>query len=93
MRRRGFQGSLLIMQGSGGCVRASEAPRYAVSTLGSVLAGGIVGCTNLGAILGHKNIISTDIGGTTFLVGLIVDGKPVTSTSMVINQHRSRLRW
>ena len=87
LRRRGFQGSLLIMQGSGGCVRASEAPRHAVSTLGSVLAGGIVGCTNLGAILGHKNIISTDIGGTTFLVGLIVDGKPVTSTSMVINQH------
>ena len=75
------------MQGSGGCVKAREAPRHAVSTLGSVLTGGIVGCTNLGAALGHKNIISTDIGGTTFLVGLVVDGKPVTSTSTVINQY------
>ncbi len=87
LRRRGFEGALLVMQGSGGCVKASEAPRHAVSTLGSVLTGGIVGCTNLGATLGHRNIISTDIGGTTFLVGLIVDGRPVTSTSTVINQY------
>jgi N-methylhydantoinase A len=87
LRKRGFDGALLVMQGSGGCVKAREAPRHAVSTLGSVLTGGIVGCTNLGAVLGHKNIISTDIGGTTFLVGLVVDGKPVTSTSTVINQY------
>ena len=87
LRGRGFEGALLVMQGSGGCVKASEAPRHAVSTLGSVLTGGIVGCTNLGAALGHKNIIATDIGGTTFLVGLIVDGRPVTSTSTVINQY------
>jgi N-methylhydantoinase A len=87
LRQRGFEGALLVMQGSGGCVKAREAPRHAVSTLGSVLTGGIVGCTNLGAALGHKNIISTDIGGTTFLVGLVVDGKPVTATSTVINQY------
>lgn len=65
LHKRGFDGSLLVMQGSGGCVKAREAPRHAVSTLGSVLTGGIVGCTNLGKALGHKNIISTDIGGTT----------------------------
>lgn len=87
LRNRGFEGALLVMQGSGGCVKAREAPRHAVSTLGSVLTGGIVGCTNLGSALGHKNIISTDIGGTTFLVGLVVDGKPVSSTSTVINQY------
>lgn len=87
LRERGLQGSLLVMQGSGGCVGAREAPRHAVSTLGSVLTGGIVGCTNLGAVLGHRNIISTDIGGTTFLVGLVVDGKPVSTTTVVINQY------
>ncbi len=87
LRNRGFEGALLVMQGSGGCVKAREAPRHAVSTLGSVLTGGIVGCTNLGVALGHKNIISTDMGGTTFLVGLVVDGKPVSSTSTVINQY------
>lgn len=88
LREMGFEGSLLIMQGSGGCVKASNAPAHAVSTLGSVLAGGIVGCLHLGVALRHKNIISTDMGGTTFLVGLIVDGKPLTTTTMVLRQHQ-----
>ena len=35
----------------------------------------------LGRQLGHRNIISTDVGGTTFLVGLIVDGEPVRATT------------
>ena len=87
LRARGLSGSLLVMQGSGGCVSAREAPRHAVTTLGSVLTGGIVGCTNLGAVLGHRNIISTDIGGTTFLVGLVIDGLPVSTTTVVINQY------
>ncbi|WP_326542742.1 hydantoinase/oxoprolinase family protein [Pseudorhodoferax sp.] len=88
LRERGFQGALLVMQGSGGCVQAADAPRHAVSTLGSVLTGGVVGCLQLAAALGHRNIISTDMGGTTFLVGLVVDGKPRTTTTTVLHQHQ-----
>lgn len=88
LRERGFNGSLLVMQGSGGCVQAEDAPRHAVSTLGSVLTGGIVGCTQLADALGHRNIISTDMGGTTFLVGLMLDGQPITTTTMVLHQHQ-----
>lgn len=88
LRERGFGGSLLVMQGSGGCVQAADAPRHAVSTLGSVLTGGIVGCTQLAEALGHRNIISTDMGGTTFLVGLVLDGQPVTTTTTVLHQHQ-----
>ena len=84
---RGFTGSLLVMQGSGGAVTAQDAPDRAITTIGSVLTGGLVGCRNLGAQLGHDNIISTDIGGTTFLVGMIVDGEPVKDTSTVLNQY------
>ncbi|SFO51148.1 N-methylhydantoinase A [Pseudonocardia ammonioxydans] len=84
---RGFTGSLLVMQGSGGAINAADAPDRAITTIGSVLTGGLVGCRNLGAQLGHRNIISTDIGGTTFLVGMIVDGEPVKSTTTVLNQH------
>lgn len=84
---RGFSGSLLVMQGSGGAIGAADAPNRAITTIGSVLTGGLVGCRNLGAQLGHRNIISTDIGGTTFLVGMIVDGEPVKSTSTVLNQY------
>ncbi len=88
LRSRGFEGSLLVMQGSGGCVDSSDAPSRAITTIGSVLTGGVVGCTRLAAELGHRNVISTDMGGTTFLAGLIVDGEPVSTTSTVLNQYQ-----
>ena len=88
LRAKKFEGSLLVMQGSGGCVQAADAPKHAVSTLGSVLTGGVIGCLRLAERLGHKNIISTDMGGTTFLVGLVRDGKPSTTTTTVLHQHQ-----
>ncbi|MEE4598949.1 hydantoinase/oxoprolinase family protein [Streptomyces sp. DSM 41524] len=87
LRELGFTGALLVMQGSGGSVAAAEAPDRAITTIGSVLTGGVVGCTRLGARLGHPNIVSTDIGGTTFLVGLVVDGEPVMAPSTVVGRH------
>jgi N-methylhydantoinase A len=87
LHSRGFTGSLLVMQGSGGCVDSSDAPSRAITTIGSVLTGGVVGCTRLAHELGHRNVISTDMGGTTFLTGLVVDGEPVATTSTVLNQY------
>jgi N-methylhydantoinase A len=88
LRSRGFAGSLLVMQGSGGCVDSSDAPSRAITTIGSVLTGGVVGCTRLATELGHRNVISTDMGGTTFLAGLVVDGAAVSTTSTVLNQYQ-----
>jgi N-methylhydantoinase A len=88
LRDRGFSGSLLVMQGTGGCVDSSAAPSRAITTIGSVLTGGVVGCTRLADELGHRNVISTDMGGTTFLAGLVVDGKPVSTTNTVLNQYQ-----
>ncbi|MFC7661430.1 hydantoinase/oxoprolinase family protein [Pseudonocardia benzenivorans] len=76
------------MQGSGGTVSAQEAPANAITTIGSVLTGGVIGARNLGQQLGHSNIISTDVGGTTFLVGMIVDGEPVFSSMTTLNQYQ-----
>jgi N-methylhydantoinase A len=87
LRDRQLAGPLLVMQSNGGAVAAAEAPRTAITTVGSVLTGGVVGAMSLGKQLGHRNIIATDVGGTTFLVGLVVDGEPVRSTTTVINHH------
>lgn len=87
LQERGLTGPLLVMQSNGGAVAAAEAPQTAISTVGSVLTGGVVGAVSLGRQLGHRNIISTDVGGTTFLVGLVVDGDPVRASSTVINHH------
>ncbi len=83
----GLRGPLLVMQSNGGAIAAAEAPATAISTIGSVLTGGVIGAVNLGNQLGHKNIISTDVGGTTFLVGLIVGGEPVRASQTIINHH------
>jgi N-methylhydantoinase A len=88
LAQRGLKGPLLIMQGSGGSVSAHEAPAYAITTIGSVLTGGVIGARTLGKQLGHKNIISTDVGGTTFLVGLVVDGEPVFDSTTTLNQYQ-----
>src|SRR5262249_59696795 len=78
---------VLARASSGRAVAAREAPATAISTVGSVLTGGVVGSVSLGRQLGHRNIISTDVGGTTFLAGLVVDGEPVRDTTTVINHH------
>jgi N-methylhydantoinase A len=87
LRASRLSGPLLVMQSNGGAVAAAEAPATAISTIGSVLTGGVVGSVALGRQLGHRNIVSTDVGGTTFLAGLIVDGEPVRDTTTVINHH------
>lgn len=87
LRARRLAGPLLVMQSNGGAIAAAEAPSAAISTIGSVLTGGVVGSVALGHQLGHRNIISTDVGGTTFLAGLVVDGEPVRATTTIINHH------
>ncbi|MER5915258.1 hydantoinase/oxoprolinase family protein [Streptomyces sp. NPDC001982] len=88
LQARRLRGPVLVMQGSGGTVAAKESPRQAITTIGSVLTGGVTGARKLGAQLGHRNIISTDVGGTTFLVGMVVDGRPVMEPTTVLNQYR-----
>jgi len=63
---------------------ASTAPRARGPSPGSSTA---AIPTGTGRQLGHRSIISTDVGGTTFLAGLIVDGEPVRDTTTVINHH------
>ncbi|WP_319457102.1 MULTISPECIES: hydantoinase/oxoprolinase family protein [unclassified Mycobacterium] len=87
LRNLGMTGPLLVMQSSGGTITSEEAPATAISTVGSVLSGGVVGATRLAEQLGHKNVVTADIGGTTFLVGMVVDGQPVRASTTVINQH------
>ena len=54
LKDKGLAGPLLVMQSNGGAVAATEAPQQAISTVGSVLTGGVVGSTQLGRRLGHR---------------------------------------
>jgi len=86
LRGQGLKGSLLVMQSSGGSIAADKAAASAITTIGGVLTGGVVGCVSMAQKLGHRNVIATDVGGTTFLAGLVVDGEPVRASQTIVNQ-------
>ncbi|MGG2200992.1 MULTISPECIES: hydantoinase/oxoprolinase family protein [Paenibacillus] len=84
---KGLKTQLLIMQSIGGLMPANEAERLSVTTLMSGPAGGVMGAKFLGNKYGHANVICTDVGGTTFDVGLVVNGEPVISSTTEMNQY------
>ncbi len=83
---KGLKAPLLILQASGGAMAAERAEQIPVVTMNSGPSAGVLGCSYLGELIGHKNIICTDVGGTSFDVGLVVDGAPVISPFSLANQ-------
>src|SRR5262249_56199316 len=73
---RGYRRELLVMQGNGGTMSVDVAARHAVSTLMSGPAAGVKAAAHTALAAGHRNIISCDMGGTSFDVGVIRDGRP-----------------
>ena len=72
----GFRYPPLIMQSAGGVVTFNRASQESVSLLSSGPAGGLIGCLVSGMQKGYPKVLSTDVGGTSFDVGVIADGKP-----------------
>jgi N-methylhydantoinase A len=80
IRDFGFDGPISIMESGGGVLPASEAAFQAANLLTSGPAGGVLASQKLGDQLGYANILTTDMGGTSFDVGVIVNGEPLLET-------------
>lgn len=91
LKANGFQHEPVIMQSSGGVVPVAQAQERAVSLLSSGPAGGVMGAVALGQVVGHRDLITTDVGGTSFDVGLVVDGEPQFSLSPVFAKYHTVL--
>ncbi len=76
----GFGGILLIMQSNGGVMSPQMASRFAVNTLLSGPAAGPIAGIHYGKIHGYDNIITCDLGGTSFDVSLVRNSTPVVTT-------------
>lgn len=76
LREAGHGGAVSIMHSAGGVWSIDEARERGVTLLSSGPAGGILGARALAVQLGLDRVIATDVGGTSFDVGLIVDGEP-----------------
>lgn len=75
LRQRGYRGNLYLMQSNGGVIKAELAGTKAVHALMSGPVGGAIGASHSG----RGNAIGIDMGGTSFDVSLIVDGRIETA--------------
>ena len=87
----GVPARLEIMQSRGGIAAARTAVERPVSLLRSGPAAGVVAAQMVGELCGEKNLISNDIGGTTADIGLVVDGKPLTSAEGKVLKYPLRI--
>jgi len=91
LREDGLRNPLLVMQASGGLTSVADAARVPIVTLDSGPVGGILGCQYLGSLNGEHNVICTDVGGTSFDVGLIRAGEIPLDPDPVVAQFNLRL--
>lgn len=91
LQASGFQHEPVIMQSSGGVAPVTEAQSRAATLLASGPAGGVIGAVALGQALGYPNLITADVGGTSFDVGLVVDNEPQFSLTPVFSQYHTIL--
>ncbi len=87
LKRNGLRQGPLYAQGYGGCVPAEAAMYRAVGGISSGPASGVIASRFLGQMLGYNNIITTDVGGTSFDVGLVLDGEVALDRHPIVNQY------
>ncbi|MBC6413242.1 MAG: hydantoinase/oxoprolinase family protein, partial [Hyphomonadaceae bacterium] len=84
MSEEGFGGSFYVMQSNGGIDTVAAAKATPITMVESGPASGVLGAAALGRIIGERNIIALDIGGTTAKCSLIDEGRvKITSQYMI----------
>jgi N-methylhydantoinase A len=83
----GLKGPVAVMHSSGGLSSVEEASTRGAALLVSGPAGGALGAQSLGSKLGLDKILTADVGGTSFDVGILIDGKPGYSDGPIIDKY------
>ena len=73
LRDMGYKNSLLMVHNTGGMAEVFRTS--AVNTYNGGPVAGIIGSNEIGKIYGYQNIVVADMGGTSFDIGLVVDGE------------------
>lgn len=76
LQNSNYSNPLYIMQSNGGVIRAESALEQPVKTLLSGPVGGTIGGQALSKLINRPNLICVDMGGTSFDMSLIINGKP-----------------
>ncbi|NKC16340.1 MAG: hydantoinase/oxoprolinase family protein [Gammaproteobacteria bacterium] len=84
LARAGFGGSLLVVQSNGGIMSAKTARALPVRTALSGPAAGVIAAAKIAQAAGQPNIVTCDMGGTSFDVALVVDGKTALTAQTAV---------
>ena len=91
IKSAGFNGSFLIVQSTGGLYESGQAQTQCVRMLESGPAAGVIGTQALCRVLGLKNAIAFDMGGTTAKAGVIHKGEALTTGAALIGGYAKAL--
>jgi N-methylhydantoinase A len=84
LAERGLKVPVGMIQSTGGITTTLEAREKPISLLNSGPVGGVVAANSLGKALGLKNILTADMGGTSFDTSVIVNNE-------ITHIHRARV--
>jgi N-methylhydantoinase A len=87
LKRHGYRPALQISQCGGGTISVERAIAAPLLTLDSGPVSGVTGSHYLAGRLGYPNVVTTDMGGTSFDVGIIAQGKPLYSFISNVRQY------
>jgi N-methylhydantoinase A/oxoprolinase/acetone carboxylase beta subunit len=91
LRAAGVPATLQIMQSRGGVCSAGIARQRPIRLFLSGPAAGVVGAREVGLSVGHENLITVDIGGTSSDIALIAKGQPVIRPEGLLDGYRIRV--
>ena len=89
--RSGYPHGVLFMQSHGGLARGERVRELPVSTLQSGPVGGVIGTAEFGAVIDRHDAITTDVGGTTLDVSVVVGGRPLVTEEFVLERNQAFL--
>lgn len=81
----GFEGRFHIVQSNGGVMSTATARRLPVRTALSGPAAGVIAAAAIARAAGHPDIITGDLGGTSFDVSLIAGGQAALAAQTTID--------
>jgi N-methylhydantoinase A len=82
LAERGVRAPPLMMTSAGGVVPAEHLSERPVLGLFSGPSAGVIAAQQIGAALGRDDLLTIDLGGTSFDVGLIVGGRPLMTSEI-----------
>ena len=88
LKESNFSGSPYVMQSNGGIDTFEATKIIPLTMIESGPTSGVLGAAELGKLIGEKNIISLDVGGTTAKCSLIENGNVKINTNYWIEKNR-----